>query len=814
MKKKTIPLLTGIGASLLAAIFVPYLSAVPTTPDTSQAKLADTVEMSKETRSTIWFMELEHYLKKPYAEMDQGDLLRNYMANLDSRHLFLLQGDVKGFQDQYAPQLVREVRELGDLQPAYAIFKKFQDTVHQRVAWINQYLDGNINLKSNDSYRPDRTDANWPATAQEADQLWEKQIRYEVLNELLASETRQIDAATKKVDDASKPVADKPAADKSASSAEKATPATDKSSSTATTTPAPKTYDQLLADAKETVRKRYNNSLKTLDETDAYEVQDVFLNTLAYQYDPHSNFFTENGAEDFDIAMRNTLIGIGAILQQKDDYCTISDLVPGGPAQSSNLLHPGDRIMAVGQSADGDMVDVVNMKLTKTVSLIRGVEGTPVYLKVIPAGLTEGDAKVIMLTRKKIELTTTLAKAQIIDVPVGDRTVPIGVINLPAFYGKGGEADKFSTTEDVKELIGKLKNFGVKGIVLDLRMNGGGFLNEAIDLTGLFIPPAPVLQVRSALDSLTQLKSDESTPYWNGPLMLLVSKQSASATEIFAGALQDYHRALIVGDHTTHGKGTVQQMFYFNVFDPTEKGAAKVTIEKWYLPDGNSIQSKGVSADIPLPSDIDFLPIGEGDMKNAMAWDSVTPLPLTLRGNGPWRASLVDDSLITKLRQDSEARQNNLPEFSLVKKRIAWEKARTDQKEVSLNFDERMAERRTDMSLRDSLNKSFEQLAKDNYKSTDILLDAAKAQQKDQPAKTATPPIDGSLTPDDMDPADQPVAFDVQLRESLRIMGDWLNILNQAKPGDSPQVATETTTSTSPVPSAEAAAAAPATVTH
>jgi len=833
MKRIPIRLLCAAGGLALAALFTPFTAATPTPAASAHAPLADTIEMVKETRSTIVDMEWNHYLQKPYAKMDQRDLLRSYMANLDSRHLFLLQSEVTGFQDQYAPQLVHDVRELGDLTPAYTIFNKFSDAVHQRVAWINKYLDGDVNLQAKDTYHPDRIDSvehspgdpsvvftknvPWPATKEDADKLWDKQIRFEVLNELLAAETLQIDTANKKTADAAKPAppADAPPATTAnvVKSWQDQDPnaATDKPATTAKpkADAAPKTFAQLLADAKETVRKRYNSSLKAIDDTAAIDVQDVFLNTLAGQYDPHSSFYTENGLEDFDIQMRNTLIGIGAILEPKDDYCSVSDLIPGGPAQTSNLLHHGDRIIAVGQSADGEMVDVVKMSLTKTVRLIRGAEGTPVFLKIIPDGLTEGDAKVITLIRKKIELTTALAKAQVIEMPVGDHTVPIGVIDLPAFYGKGGEADKYSTTDDVKELLSKLQTFGVKGIVLDLRNNGGGFLNEAIDLAGLFIPPSPVLQVRTALGFVTQLKNEDSAPVWNGPLILLVSKQSASATEIFAGALQDYHRALVVGDHTTHGKGTVQQVFNFNVFDPTEKGAAKVTIEKWYLPDGNSIQSRGVFSDIPLPSDIDFLPIGEGDIINAMATDSVKPVPLVLHGDGLWRNFLVSDSLIAQLRAQSEARQNSLNEFALIKQRIAWEKSREDAKEISLNYDTRMAERRHDMAFRDELKKNIEDLAKNNFKSTEILTDAAAkdaaakeaaakeaaAKTKDKPAKSKTPPastdstlpLNGITSLDEADPATPPVSFDVQLREGLRIMTDWLNLENQ--PSTSPSVA-------------------------
>jgi carboxyl-terminal processing protease len=794
--------------------------------------MADTIEMSKETRSTVNYLETYHYSKINMAQMDQRDLLRTYMTNLDSRHLYLLQNDVNGFEDKYAPVLVTDVRLLGDLSPAYDIFEKFRDAIHARVAWINKYLDGDINLQGNDTFRPDRsdgpasdssggrnitpeqanpsqplplvaaqspatanatqTDASWPATPAEADQLWDKQIRYDVINELLASETQEIDK--KAAADAAPPAAsDKNAPANSATSAAAATSdipivgrilANGKApaDTTAAAKPAaPKTFAEKVAAAKEAVRKSYNSLLKRIDETDALDVQDAFLNTLANQYDPHSTFFTDNGLKDFDTLMSNDLIGIGCELEDKDDDCVVGQLVPGGPAAKSNKLHPGDKIIAVGQ-ATGDLVEVDGIKLNNTVSLIRGAEDTAVRLKVVPAGGSEADAQVITLQRKKIPITTALAKAKIIAVPSGNLTVPIGVIELPAFYGKVSEGDKFSTTEDVRELIGKLKAAGVHGLVLDVRNNGGGFLNEAIDLAGLFIPPSPILRVRTINGFLTAMNNAEPTPLWDGPLIVLENKQSASATEIMAGALQDYRRALIVGDRATHGKGTVQQIYSFtNVREPTEKGAAKITMEKWYLPDGNSVQSRGVKADIPLPSDIDFLPIGEGDMKNALPWDSIPPLALTLQGDGPWHSSLVSDDLIAKLQAASNARLTSLEELTLLEKRVAWEKAREAQKDFSLNFDTRMAERRKDIAFRDELNKDLKYLlAKQDYKPTEILLDAAHIPTDGEPAITS----DFGAPPPDDDPANTPVNFDIQLRESLRIMSDWLTLDGQLPSSD------------------------------
>jgi len=786
------------------------LFALATALSASTTPLADTTEMAKETRSTVMYLSTFHYDKKPLEEVDPTALIKSYISNLDTKRLFFLQSDVDGFQAQYNKDVLEtDVQKLGSLDSAYAIFKKFQDNVHARVEWINKYLDGDLNLQTNDTYKPDRTEAAWPTTPAEQDKLWGQQIRFEIINEIVAAETREIEAATKKAEPAK-------ADDQSATTDKSADkPATDKTAEAKAAAPAkpavPKTAAEKLAAAKEAVRKRYSSSIESLDSYEAIDLQDVFLNTLAGEYDPHSNFFTENGIEEFDITMRNSLIGIGCILSDKDGFCLVSDLVPGGPAQKSGQINPGDKIIAVAQGT-ADFANVVGGKSRKAVKLIRGQEGTLVRLKIIPAGMTsEADAKIISLKREQVKLTTALAKAQIIEVPMADHTVSVGVINLPAFYGKGGEGDKYSTTDDVRELLLKLKAAGVQGIVLDLRDNGGGFLNEAIDMTGLFIPSSPVLQVRDAMGFIKKMENSDTKPIWDGPLMLLVNKNSASATEILTGALQDYRRALVVGDHTTHGKGTVQQMYYFSTFDPTEKGAAKVTIEKWYRPNGNSIQSKGVLADIALPSVIDYLPIGEVDEKNALPWDAVQSVPLTLTGDGPWRASLVNDDEVAKLRQESEARENSLTELTLIKQWVTWEKAHQEQKEFSLNLDARLAEQRKDIAFRDDLNTRLEALTKSDYKSTEILTDAAKEQLAENKAtkKTPAPSPDDLANPDGADPADPTLNFvkdlhDDQLRESLRIMGDWL----QLTPGQNPAAPAIAKVATAAISNAESAAAA------
>jgi carboxyl-terminal processing protease len=784
--------LLALAAAQMARAASPALANTPaianTTTATAIPPLENTDEMRAETKSVVYCLELTHYLQKPLADIDQRELLRAYIGDLDPLHLFLLEGDIKAMQDQYAPSLVFNVRELGNLDAAYGIFEKIRDLSKERVDWINKRLDGDFDLTSNDTFQPDRTDLPWPDSQADADKLWEQELKFELINELLAQETHDITVA----DNQKKAAA---MAGKTAADVASATPSPTAPIDNAVT-PAkdavaakPKTEAEKLAEAKDVIRKRYNNYLQSLDETEADEVQETFLNTLTTQYDPHSSFFSEHQLEDFDIQMRNSLVGIGAELQDKDGYCVIHELLPAGPAEKSGLVHPGDKIIGVGQ-ADGDIVDVVGAKLRKTVNMIRGAAGTPVRLLIVPED-DPGGKKTVTLTRAEIKLTTNLAKADIIEVPEGNETVPIGVIDLPAFYGKGGGDDNFSTTDDVRELIGKLKAAGVQGLVMDLRRNGGGFLNEAIDLAGLFIPAnSAVLQVRNSLKKIDELDDKDTTIAWDGPLLLLVSKESASATEILTGALQDYRRALVVGDHNTHGKGTVQAVYQFDKFDLEEKGAAKVTVQKWYLPDGNSIQSKGVAADIVLPSTIDYLPIGEVDEKNAMPWDSVQPLPLTLQGDGPWRTSLLDDKMVSNLRDLSLARQGSLDEFAFLKDRIAWEKAREEQKTYSLDYETRLNQRKSDISFRDQLKDRMETLAKDNYKSTDIELEAAKAQDaetakdKSDAAKvpaTDTESPDGS---DDDEDAGPPVVFDIQLRESLRIMADWIRLEGERQKTD------------------------------
>jgi len=808
-----------IFAAVVLAL-APALRATPTLPDTDPT-LADTVEMTRETRDAAYLLDKNHYLSlsKPLDKLDQRELLRSYMSDLDSQlHLFFLQSDATAFEDKYGNEIISDVVEQGKLEPAYVIYNAYLDKVRARVAWIDKRLEGDIDLTATDTYQADRTDAAWPATQEDADKLWDKELRFELIGELLSADTDAHNAAIKKAK--SDTAAASTSTGTATSTDTKSAPATSSAAATqtATATPdkkdaadaKPKTQEEKIADAKAKIRKRYDTYLHDRADTDSIEVQEIFLNTLTAEYDPHSNYWSPHQFEDFNIQMGNSLVGIGAQLTDLDGYCTIEELIPGGPAAKSGQLHPGDKVVAVGQ-ATGDPVDVIGSKLRNTVNLIRGAENTPVILTIMPAG-DSSTKHVVKLIREKIKLTANLAKAQIIEVPDGDNTIPVGVINIPTFYGKGGDGDNFSTTEDVTELIGKLKTAGVQGLILDVRNNGGGFLNEARDLTGLFIPPSPVLQVRNMVGGIEKIAHNEATPLWNGPLMLLVSKNSASATEIFAGALQDYRRALIVGDHSTHGKGTVQAVFQFKQLpgaSPDEQAAAKITTEEWFLPDGNSIQSKGVSADIVLPSLIDFRPIGESDLKHALPADSVKALPLALHGDGPWRTSLVSDSLISSLGKQSAARQQGLDEFKLLNEDIDRDKLNFAQKDYSLNLVQRMQKHEDDLAFGDQVTDRVKALAKTNFKSTDLLLDAAKKQEAektdnktaanapdgkadDKAATASLSPTEGGADGESAEGEDAPIVFDVQLREGLRIMENWIQAEHDVNESQTTKVAVAT----------------------
>jgi len=675
------------------------------------------------------------------------------MGALDGHRLYFLHSDRMGFERDFG-SLLELYFHQGKLLPAFRIFAIYRQRADERLDWVFKRLDKDFDFKSKDTFAPDRSEAEWPLTPAAADVIWENRLRFELVNEMIALlETRDEVEGEEKDTEEEEKLSDEEILDRLKVDGAMAK----------------------LDEAKDKLRKRYERTKRYLEQIDKVEVQEYFLTSLTHMFDPHSTFLSADTLEDFAIAMKNSLVGIGALLADEDGFCTIKKLIPGGPADTSNKFEPEDRIVGVAQGSEERFTDVIGMKLRKIVKLIRGEKGTKVRLLIQPAGSSPSTRRTITLTRDKIKLTEQLAQAEIYQLPVGKRTYTIGVINLPAFYG--GKTS--TTTNDVRELIEKLMDADAEGLVLDLRHNGGGLLSEAVGLAGLFIPTGPIVQVKGTIGSIKEHADLNDEVAWSGPLIILVSRYSASASEIVTGALKNHHRALVVGDSKTHGKGTVQAIFemdqsrFGGLLHPNKptRGAAKITIQKWYLPNGDSTQIRGVPSDIALPSPREFLPIGEGDLPQALVWDSIDPLSSYNEyafKNDLWLSSnFINDKLISDLRESSVKRQGKLDEFSYQRKSIEWLEKRNDHKDFSLNVEDRIATRREERIFTNELKDQMKLLAeKYEYVAEEVLLDIAL--EKEAVSRLAHSE-DEVEEEEEEDPQ-----LDIHLRESLRIMGDWL----------------------------------------
>ena len=619
--------------------------------------------LKKETVYAIDLIQRYHYKQKNFSDIDPEELLRQYIDDLDATRFFLLEEDVEFLVERFRGTLKPSYLFVGDLYPAFEIFNVYKERVEDRLGWIATRLKEPFSLDSTASYLAEREDAPWPASLEQANELWEQRLTNELIMELLE--------------------------------------------------------DEPLERAVDKITKRYERMQKFMDEIEVHNVQETFLTSLAQLYDPHSSFFSWDSAQEFDIQISNALVGIGAQLRDVDGYCVIERLIPGGPAEMSGSLHPGDRIVAVAQG-DAGPVDVVGMKLRRIVQQIRGESGTEVRLTVIPAHSAK--RKIIPLVREKVELTANLANADLFDLPSENgESRRIGVIDLPSFYGEGafGEGN-LSTTRDVEELIGKLKAEGMEGLVLDLRNNGGGRLDEAVKLTGLFISKGPVVMKRSFDGEVEEDWDRNEKVAWDGPMVVLVSRASASASEIVAGALQSLGRAIVVGDEATHGKGTVQAPIDLRSTMRTvpfttalEVGTVKITIQQFFLPNGDSTQNRGVLSDITLPSANMFLMDGEADLDNALSWDHIAPIVYQLPERQNPDFALVNDALLQDLSLRSGKRVGNLPEFNYLQRSIDWYQERHDMKTISLNLEERRIDKEAVEAMRDALEEERDRLSED-----------------------------------------------------------------------------------------------------
>jgi len=715
-------------------------------------------------------LERGHYLKQRFDDDVSSRFLDRYIESLDNLRLHFLQSDLDEFE-KYRTRLDNLTLE-GRTEPSREIFARFLQRVEERVAYVAKLLaEEEFSFTGADRYQLDRRKAPFPKDQAEARELWRQHLRYEILQELLNL---------------------KPAAD----SAVKTDPAATEAPATPDDTKlgeavAPAPESSLPPEVLKTMTRRYSRLLRTLSGFDGGDIFQIYLGALAHVYDPHSDYMGKSSLDNFAINMNLSLFGIGAVLQSEDGYCKVRELRPG-PAMRSNQIKPGDRIVAVAQD-DAEPVDVVDWKLSKVVDLIRGPKGSRVRLSLIPAAATDPSERVeVVLVRDEIKLEDEEAKARIIEVPAGESgSIRLGVIDLPSFYapfpvaGAGSRSGRpriKSTTIDVAKLIEKLNQEEVRGIILDLRQNGGGSLEEAIELTGLFIGKGPVVQVRDSTGDLIVEEDPNEGVMYDGPLIVLTSRHSASASEILAGALQDYGRALIVGDSSTHGKGTVQSLIqlqpmlsYVLPESTNDPGALKITVRKFYRASGESTQRRGVVPDIILPSVNNHAEIGEAALEDSLEWDTIPSAPYVRED----RIAPVLD----QLRERSNERVTKDPDFDYVREDITLYREYLADKSVSLNLETRRAEKEKNEARMEVRKQERASRPSAEEKVYEITLQQVNQPGLPEPVPATAaeqPPAHPPLDEEEADPAEE-LSQDVALKEAKRILLDWIRF-NESAP--------------------------------
>ncbi|NJD23197.1 MAG: tail-specific protease [Melioribacter sp.] len=540
--------------------------------DTNKVILPD--ETYKRVSQVITkFLSLYHYKKQELNDSLSSVIFDQYISALDNNKLYFLKSDIDNFE-KYRYQIDDFLKE-GNVNAAFEIFYVYKRRLNERIKQIDVLLKNKFDFSINESFSPDREKSDWAKTPDELDELWRLRIKNDALNLVLSGKDWK------------------------------------------------NTSDFLL--------KRYHNYHKIVLQYEAEDIFALFMNSFTQVYDPHTDYFSPAASENFNIAMRLSLEGIGATLRQDNDYTVVASIVPGGPANKSGLLHEEDKIIGVAQGEDGEMVDIIGWRVDDAIQLIRGKKGTVVRLQIMKAKDGPGDPPTeIKIVREKIKLEEQAAKDEILNIEESGKSFKLGIVKLPSFYTdfeaqQKGDPNYKSTTRDVKNILNKFKEQKVDGVILDLRNNGGGSLQEAIQLTGLFIKDGPVVQVKNSANMVEVDKDPDPSIVYDGPLAVITNRFSASASEIFAAAIQDYGRGLILGSNT-YGKGTVQNMIDLNRAMPiTNKklGQLKITIQKFYRITGSSTQHLGVKPDISFPSQFTAKEFGESSQPSALPWDQI-----------------------------------------------------------------------------------------------------------------------------------------------------------------------------------------------
>jgi carboxyl-terminal processing protease len=573
------------------------------------------------------FLSFYHYKKQPLNDSLSAVIFKEYLQTLDNGKLYFLKSDIENFE-KYKMQ-VDDFLKIGNLTPAFEIFNVFKKQLAERIKYIDVLLKEKFDFTVQESFLPDREKADWANSSDELDELWRLRLKNEALNYTLSGKEWK------------------------------------------------STQDLLL--------KRYHNYHKIILQYEAEDVFGLFMNSFTQVYDPHTDYFSPSASDNFTIAMKLSLEGIGATLRQDGDFTAVASIVPGGPAYKSNLIHEEDKIVGVAQGDDGEMVDIIGWRLDDAIQLIRGKKGTVVRLQIMKAkdGPNTPPTE-IKIIREEVKLEEQAAKDEILNIEENGMNFKLGVVKLPSFYTdfegqQKGKPDYRSTTRDVKNILNKLKEQKVDGIILDLRNNGGGSLQEAIQLTGLFIKDGPVVQVKNSANNIEIDRDTDPGVTYEGPIAVMINRFSASASEIFAAAIQDYGRGLIVGSNT-FGKGTVQNLIDLNRTIPMANkklGQLKLTIAKFYRINGSSTQHLGVKPDINFPSQFTAKEFGESGQPSALPWDQIPSTQFS-------RFSDLSIS-ISSLREKHEERVKKDPEYQYLMQDVEEFTKNREKKEISLN---------------------------------------------------------------------------------------------------------------------------------
>lgn len=605
----------------------------------TEGSYAATDRQRQVSRLVSAIMERAHYRQTSINDPFSSVMLDRYLSNLDPARSYFLASDIKEFE-RIRYQLDDAILN-GNIDPAFAVYNRFQSRNKERINYALELLKTEPDFTLDESFDYDRTKAPWLDDIEMMNELWRKRVKNDALSLMLTGKTWQ--------------------------------------------------------EAKEALEKRYTRALKNMDKTSGDDVFDVFMNSFVHVFDPHSNYFSPRDSNEFKIAMSLSYEGIGASLSVVDDFVVVQGVIAGGAAAVSGLINANDRITAVGEGTTAKLVDVTGWRIDDVVQLIRGKGGTTVRLQILPAGAAPGSTeKVISLVRNKITMESYAAKQTIHTVKRKGKDVKIGIITVPSFYQdsdaqQAGDPNYRSLTRDVSKLITELKQVGVQAIVMDLRADGGGNLQEAIGLTGLFINTGPVVQVRQTGGQIEALDDTDSHVEWDGPLTVLIDRYSASASEIFAGAIQDYGRGLIIGQQS-FGKGTVQTVNPLDRFTTSKDagfGQLTITTGKFYRITGESTQHRGVEPDISLPSAISTEDTGESSMDSALPWDRIRAASFEPAGNLSHSLKSTVDRLLNNHAQRIAADAN----YQYLLQNIAAYDELRKEKVISLNLKTRQQQR-------------------------------------------------------------------------------------------------------------------------